>query len=105
MIDKGRGLLRNLSLRRKLLLTFLLLLLVIAAGITVSVNYYNQRFINHLMVESNRQMMREMNAQLDSIYDQVNQVYLTRISMKYFSKRKKKRILRAFRGSFTMRTA
>ena len=39
MIDKGRGLLRNLSLRRKLLLTFLLLLLVIAAGITVSVNY------------------------------------------------------------------
>ncbi len=77
MIDKGRGLLRNLSLRRKLLLTFLLLLLVIAAGITVSVNYYNQRFINHLMVESNRQMMREMNAQLDSIYDQVNQVYLT----------------------------
>lgn len=77
MVEKSMVFFRNLSLRRKLLLTFLLLLLVIAAGVTVSVNYYNQRFINHMMVQSNQQMMREMNAQLDSIYDQVNQAYLT----------------------------
>lgn len=77
MIEKGMRFLRNLSLRRKLLLTFLLLLLVISVGITISVSYYNQRFINRMMVESSRQTMREMNGQLDSIYDQVNQVYLT----------------------------
>ena len=59
------------------MLTFFLLLFVIAAGVTFAINYYNQRFIGNMTEESNKQIMKEMNAELDSIYAQINQLYIT----------------------------
>lgn len=77
MIERGMKFLSGLSIRYKLLLTFLLLLLVIAVSVTFSINYYNQRFISGMIEESNEQVMREMNLELSGIYDRTNQLYLT----------------------------
>ncbi|NBI89814.1 HAMP domain-containing protein [Lachnospiraceae bacterium] len=77
MIEKTINFFKNLSIRYKLLLTFFLLLFVIAAGVTFAINYYNQRFIGDMTEESNKQIMKEMNAELDSIYAQINQLYTT----------------------------
>ncbi len=77
MIEKILNYFKNLSIRYKLMLTFFLLLFVIAAGVTFAINYYNQRFIGNMTEESNKQIMKEMNAELDSIYAQINQLYIT----------------------------
>lgn len=77
MIKKIISFFKNISIRYKLLLTFFLLLFVIAAGVTFAINYYNQRFISNMTQESNKQIMKEMNAELDSIYGQINQLYTT----------------------------
>lgn len=76
MIKKGMKFLRNLSILYKLLLTFLLLL-VIAVSVTFSINYYNQRFISNMMIESNKQIIQGMNSELNGIYDKITQMYLT----------------------------
>ena len=77
MIKKLTGCFGRIPIRYKLLLTFLFLLLVIAVGITFSLHFYNQRFIRNMILEKNQQMMRDMNAELNSIYDKIDQVYIT----------------------------
>ncbi len=77
MIKKVTGMIGKLSIRNKLLLTFLFLILVIAVGITVSLRFYNQRFIQNMVLEKNRQMMQEMDAEFNSIYDKIDQVYIS----------------------------
>lgn len=77
MIKKIINFFKNISIRYKLLLTFFLLLFVIAVGVTFAIHYYNQRFISNMTEESNKQIMKEMNTELDSIYGQINQLYTT----------------------------
>ncbi len=77
MSERAKRFFQALSIRYRLLLTFFALLCVVTAGVTFSVNYYNRRFIRGMMEESSRQMMREMNAELDAMYDRINQMYLT----------------------------
>ncbi len=46
-------------------------------GTTLSINYYNHNFISGLLEQNNSQQMKEINYELNGLYDKVNQIFIT----------------------------
>ena len=46
-------------------------------GTTLSINYYNHNFISGLLEQYNSQQMKEINYELNGLYDKVNQIFIT----------------------------
>ena len=69
--------LEKLGMRTRLILSFGLVLLVAMLGTTLSINYYNHNFISGLLEQNNSQQMKEINYELNGLYDKVNQIFIT----------------------------
>ena len=67
----------KLGMRTRLILAFGLVLLVAMLGTTLSINYYSHDFISGLLEQNNSQQMKEINYELNSLSDKVNQIFIS----------------------------
>lgn len=65
------------GMRTRLILSFGIVLLTAMLGATFSINYYNRRFIRGLLEQNNAQKLKEINYEMDSLYDRINQIFLS----------------------------
>lgn len=67
----------KMGMRLRLIFSFGVVLLVAMLGTTLSMNYYNRKFIRGLLEQNNTQEMQEINYELNGLYDKINQVFIS----------------------------
>lgn len=79
-----RQIVNKMGMRLRLIFSFGVVLLVAMLGTTLSMNFYNRRFIRSLLEQNNTQKMQEINYELNSLYDKINQVFISYNSQKFY---------------------